>query len=58
MQLNLNNHTGMIKPVAPAFGIPLMKFSEDPDEAFYNGTIQITNQNELEAMKKYVDKYQ
>jgi hypothetical protein len=32
MQLDLEKHIGMYKPVAPAFGIPLMKFSEDPIE--------------------------
>lgn len=57
MQLDLKNHTGMIKPVAPAFGIPLMKFSEDPDEAFYSGSFQFNNHNEFVAMKKYADHF-
>ena len=58
MQLDLNKHTGCFHPVAPAFGIPLMRFSEDPVEAFNSGTMQINNYQELKAIKKYIHHYQ
>ena len=58
MHLDLNKHTGMYRPVAPAFGIPLMKFSEDPVEAFNSGSIQINNYEELKDMKNYLTHYQ
>lgn len=31
-KINLKKHLGMYKPVAPAFGIPLMKFNLNPME--------------------------
>ena len=47
MKLDLTKHIGMYKPVAPAFGIPLMKFSEDPIEQFNSNSLKINNYREL-----------
>ena len=35
-EIQLPKHIGMFKPTAPAFGVPLMRFDENPVEKLNN----------------------
>ena len=56
--INLANHVGQYKPIAPAFGVPLMNYKENPLEKVRNDPAKLVNFEDLDFAKQEIVEYE